>query len=96
MGSETITMEFLGAQQRRILMEMSLIRDEMSLFRAQADEVHHDVQILSAMAMPKKCSMVYLNRKTSETRQSEVNEDGLKASLEWLHNPRRASKKTTG
>jgi hypothetical protein len=69
MGSETITLEFLGAHQRRILMEMSLIRDEMSLFRAQVDEVHHDVQILSAMAMPK----------TSETRQLEVNEDGLRA-----------------
>jgi hypothetical protein len=33
-ADEMITLEFLGAQQRRILLEMSLIRDEMSSFRA--------------------------------------------------------------
>jgi hypothetical protein len=77
MVDETITLKFLGAQQRRILLEMSLIRDEMSLFRAQVNEVHDDIQFVSAKVMPQGRAV--------ETGRSQVNDDNeLRASLEQL------------
>ena len=45
--ADTITLEFLGTQQRRILDEMSTFRNEMSLFRGV---VQDDIRVLSAMA----------------------------------------------
>jgi len=46
--ADTNTLEFLGAQQRRILDEMSTFRNEMSLFRSV---VQDDIRVLSAMAV---------------------------------------------
>jgi hypothetical protein len=83
-ADEMITLEFLGAQQRRILLEMSLIRDEMSSFRAQVNEVHDNIQIVSGMMMPEKGRPVYLNGRALETGRPEVNDNGLRASLERL------------
>jgi hypothetical protein len=85
MVDETITLEFLGAQQRRILLEMSLIRDEMSLFRAQVNEVHDDIQFVSTKVMPQKGPQGHLKGRAAATGRSQVNDDNeLRASLEQL------------
>jgi hypothetical protein len=60
---------------------MSLIRDEMSLFRAQVNEVHDDIQFVSAKVMPQKSP----RGRVAETRRPQVNDDDeLRASLEQL------------
>ena len=85
MADETITLKFLGAQQRRILLEMFLIRDEMSLFRAQVNEVHDDIQFASATVMPQKIPQCHLKGRAAATGRSQVNDDNeLRASLELL------------
>jgi hypothetical protein len=45
--TDTITLEFLGTQQLRILNEMSTFRSEMSLFRGVMQD---DIRVLLAMA----------------------------------------------
>jgi methyl-accepting chemotaxis protein len=42
--SDTVTLEFLAAQQRRLL-------DEMALFRTRFSVVEDDIRVLSAMAI---------------------------------------------
>jgi hypothetical protein len=49
--AEPITLEFLAAQQRRLLDEMAAIRAELALVRTQQVQTGEDIRVLSAMAM---------------------------------------------
>jgi hypothetical protein len=64
--SDAVTLEFVAAQQRQLL-------DEMSLFRAKFAVVHDEIRVLSAMAMRQdttsKAVLDQLERGSEETRR---------------------------
>jgi hypothetical protein len=49
--ADPITLEFLAAQQRRLLDEIVSIRTELTLVRTQQVQTAEDIRVLSAMAM---------------------------------------------
>jgi len=51
MAGETITLEFLAAQQRQILDELALVRTELAGMRAEMALMRDDNRVLTAMAM---------------------------------------------
>jgi hypothetical protein len=51
MAESPVTLDFLAAQQQRILDEMSAIRVEMSTIRGDILMMKDDISVLSAMAI---------------------------------------------
>lgn len=51
MAGETITLDFLAAQQRQLLGEMAAMRDELAHMRGDVADVRDDIRVLTAMAI---------------------------------------------